>query len=73
MLVMSEREFGLLGQMPQRIRHAWMLDGEDDRQVYILTWRRQKFALVLYAIDIEGDPDPVLIQQWVAREQLRPA
>ncbi|MGD9430798.1 hypothetical protein ACKVM7_000271 [Arthrobacter russicus] len=63
---------------PQRTRHAWMRDGPHPnsapRQVYIVSWRRQSYkwlALVVYAVEIAEDPEPVVIQRWVPAEKLR--
>lgn len=65
-------------------RHAWLLDsrepGAQPREVLILRWRKKETmngtrwaAFVVYPVEIEGDPEPAIIQRWVPAETLRPA
>lgn len=54
-------------ERPRKTRHAWMQGGphpnSPPRQVYIVNWRRQSYkwsALVVYAVEVQDGPDPVL-------------
>ncbi|WP_138443559.1 hypothetical protein [Sinomonas susongensis] len=64
---------------PRTTRHAWFKDspepGEPPRQVLVVAWRRHSYqwsALIIYCVDVQGSPDPVVVQRWVPAHQLRP-
>lgn len=64
---------------PHKTRHAWFLEndepGTQPRQALIVSWRRRSYrwhARILYVVDVEGEPDPAVIERWVPREALRP-
>ena len=73
---MDDRDFSQVRRDSMRIRHAWMLDGSGGsevlRQAYIITWHRKQTALVTHAVDVAGNPEPIVIQRWVPAEKLRP-
>lgn len=49
--------------------------GAPPRQVLVVSWRRHSYrwsALVIYCVEIEGSPEPAVVQRWVPSEKLRP-
>lgn len=63
-----------LWRPPKQTRHVWIDRGSElpPLQGLVISWQRQSYKWSAFVVFVDDSEPPVVVQQWVRAERLKP-